>query len=62
MQQWNSAVARVVLLASMGVTFLLPVAQAATITLGEINPLTGRFAAHGTALHRGIQLARIGQR
>ena len=57
MQQWNSAVARVVLLASMGVTFLLPVAQAATITLGEINPLTGRFAAHGTALHRGIQLA-----
>lgn len=30
---------------------------AATLTLGEINPLTGRFAAHGTALHRGIQLA-----
>ena len=32
-------------------------AEAATLTLGEINPLTGRFAAHGMALHRGIQLA-----
>ncbi len=32
-------------------------ARAATLTLGEINPLTGRFAAQGTALHRGIQLA-----
>ncbi len=32
-------------------------ANSATLTLGEINPLTGRFAAHGTALHRGIQLA-----
>src|SRR5574342_894650 len=31
--------------------------EAARLTLGEINPLTGRFAAHGTALHRGIQLA-----
>ncbi len=57
MQQWNSAVARVVLFTSMGVISLLAVAQAATLTLGEINPLTGRFAAHGTALHRGIQLA-----
>jgi branched-chain amino acid transport system substrate-binding protein len=27
------------------------------VTLGEINPLTGRFAAHGTALHRGILFA-----
>jgi branched-chain amino acid transport system substrate-binding protein len=32
-------------------------AAAATITLGEINPLTGRFAAQGNAVHRGIQLA-----
>ncbi len=31
--------------------------EATRLTLGEINPLTGRFAAHGTALHRGIQLA-----
>ncbi len=31
--------------------------DAATLTLGEINPLTGRFAAHGVALHQGIQLA-----
>jgi len=30
---------------------------AATLTLGEINPLTGPFAAQGTAVHRGIQLA-----
>lgn len=30
---------------------------AAALTLGEINPLTGRFAAQGTAVHRGIQLA-----
>jgi branched-chain amino acid transport system substrate-binding protein len=34
-----------------------PTADGAPLTLGEINPLTGRFAAHGTALHRGIQLA-----
>jgi len=57
MQRWNTAVASVVLLVSMSVTCLLAVAEAATFTLGEINPLTGRFAAHGTALHRGIQLA-----
>jgi branched-chain amino acid transport system substrate-binding protein len=57
MHQWNSAVARVVLLVWMGAISPLAVAQAATLTLGEINPLTGRFAAHGTALHRGIQLA-----
>ncbi len=31
--------------------------DAATLTLGAINPLTGRFAAHGVALHQGIQLA-----
>jgi branched-chain amino acid transport system substrate-binding protein len=57
MHLWSSAVAGVVLLAWMGAISPLAVAQAATITLGEINPLTGRFAAHGTALHRGIQLA-----
>lgn len=32
-------------------------AAAASLTLGEINPLTGRFAAQGNAVHRGIQLA-----
>ena len=32
-------------------------AEAATLTIGEINSLTGRLAAHGTALHRGIVLA-----
>jgi branched-chain amino acid transport system substrate-binding protein len=32
-------------------------AEAAALTIGEINPLTGRLAAHGTALHRGIVLA-----
>jgi len=57
MQHWNSAAARIVLLAWMGVPSLLAGAEAATLTRGEINPLTGRFAAHGTALHRGIQLA-----
>jgi len=29
--------------------------EAGTLPVGKINPLTGRFAAHGTALHRGIQ-------
>jgi len=28
-----------------------------TLPGGKINPLTGPFAAHATALHRGIQLA-----
>ncbi|HYL79584.1 MAG TPA: ABC transporter substrate-binding protein, partial [Candidatus Acidoferrum sp.] len=32
-------------------------AAAAGLTLGEINSLTGRFAAQGNAVHRGIQLA-----
>lgn len=32
-------------------------AAAASLTLGEINPLTGRFAAQGNAVHRGIQVA-----
>lgn len=32
-------------------------AEAGSLTLGEINPLTGRFAPQGTAVHRGIQLA-----
>ena len=32
-------------------------AEGVSLTLGEINPLTGRLAAHGTALHRGIVLA-----
>lgn len=32
-------------------------AAAASLTLGEINSLTGRFAAQGNAVHRGIQLA-----
>jgi hypothetical protein len=31
--------------------------EAGTLSVGKINPLTGRFAAHGTALHQGIQLA-----
>jgi branched-chain amino acid transport system substrate-binding protein len=53
----NFPVLNACLLVSMGVLFLLSGAEAATVTLGEINPLTGRFAAHGTALHRGIQLA-----
>ena len=57
MRRWNLPVLNACLLVSMGVMFLLSVAEAATVTLGEINPLTGRFAAHGTALHRGIQLA-----
>ena len=42
---------------SLALVLGLAGAEAPTITLGEINPLTGRFAAHGTALHRGIQLA-----
>jgi branched-chain amino acid transport system permease protein len=46
-----------VLLLSAGFALSLGAADAATLALGEINPLTGRFAAHGTALHRGIQLA-----
>jgi len=44
-------------LVSLALGFGPAVAEAATITLGEINPLTGRFAAHGTALHRGVLLA-----
>jgi branched-chain amino acid transport system substrate-binding protein len=32
-------------------------AEGVSLTLGEIDPLTGRLAAHGTALHRGILLA-----
>ncbi len=47
----------VFLLLAIPVGFGLAAADAATLTLGEINPLTGRFAAHGTALHRGIVLA-----
>lgn len=57
MRRWNFPVLNACLLVWMGAMFLLTVAEAATVTLGEINPLTGRFAAHGTALHRGIQLA-----
>ena len=41
--------------ASVGIA--LGPAEGASLTLGEINPLTGRLAAHGTALHRGIVLA-----
>jgi branched-chain amino acid transport system substrate-binding protein len=44
-------------LVSLALGFGPAVAEVATITLGEINPLTGRFAAHGTALHRGVLLA-----
>ncbi|OGC02139.1 MAG: hypothetical protein A3G35_18015 [candidate division NC10 bacterium RIFCSPLOWO2_12_FULL_66_18] len=46
-----------VLLLSAGFALSQGAANAATLALGEINPLSGRFAAHGTALHRGIQLA-----
>ncbi len=49
------ALALPLLLAALGLS--PATANSATLTLGEINPLTGRFAAHGTALHRGIQLA-----
>ena len=44
-------------LALLALGHCLAAAEAATITVGEINPLTGRFAAQGTALHQGIQLA-----
>ena len=46
-----------VLLLSAGFALSQGAANAATLALGEINPLSGRFAAHGTALHRAIQLA-----
>jgi branched-chain amino acid transport system substrate-binding protein len=45
------------LIGAIAVGLGVAAADAASLTLGEINPLTGRFAAHGTALHRGIQLA-----
>ena len=46
--------------AALGAGLLLALttpALAKEIKLGEINPLTGRFAAQGTALHQGIQYA-----
>lgn len=47
------------LLVLLTVGLLLPSASApaAMIKIGAINPLTGRFAAQGTALHQGIQYA-----
>ncbi|MBI2001073.1 MAG: ABC transporter substrate-binding protein [candidate division NC10 bacterium] len=60
MHQWRPCGTRaclILLLLTAGFAFHPGAADTATLSLGEINPLTGRFAAHGTALHRGIQLA-----
>lgn len=45
-------------LAFLGMMVLAPPADALQeVVLGEINPLTGRFAAQGAALHQGISYA-----
>src|SRR5512143_3861700 len=48
---------RLALLLAAAVCIASGPAEGVSLTLGEINPLTGRLAAHGTALHRGIVLA-----
>ena len=56
---WHSGliVHRFAMLLAASVWMLSGPAEAAGLTIGEINSLTGRLAAHGTALHRGIQIA-----